>query len=292
MQTDRIGVNAVGLIFEKIGFAFREQPIEDYGIDAIIERRVSGKPSGELIGVQIKSGVSFFNEVKNNKVIYRGKLSHYNYWLNYSLPVILVLYNPETELCIYELINQKKIEKTDRGWKIEIDCSNELEKSEIALTAICSRQSEYQTRLNTLAFSKGLMALAEQGELIAEIMEWVNKSSGRGEFILKKVDSDGNETLLSERTIFGFGLKSYEEVIQELFPWANIEVDELFYDMYGDKEFIEYSRNGRKIYPCENRAGEVDFYRLILSLNEVGKSFLTLNTFLNEGEMYHVRFDQ
>lgn len=148
----------------------------------------------------------------------------------------------------------------------------------------------YQTRLNTLAFSKGLMALAEQGELIAEIMEWVNKSSGRGEFILKKVDSDGNETLLSERTIFGFGLKSYEEVIQELFPWANIEVDALFYDVHGDKGFIEYSRNGRKIYPCENRAGEVDFYRLILSLNEVGKSFLTLNTFLNEGKMYPVRF--
>lgn len=98
--------------------------------------------------------------------------------------------------------------------------------------------------------------------------------------------------MLSERTIFGFGLKSYEEVIQELFPWANIEVDELFYDVHGEKEFIEYSRNGRKIYPCENRAGEVDFYRLILSLNEVGKSFLTLNTFLNEGEMYHVRFDQ
>ena len=78
MQTDRIGVNAVGLIFEKIGFAFREQPIEDYGIDAIIERRVSGKPSGKLIGVQIKSGASFINEVKNNEVIFRGKLSHYN----------------------------------------------------------------------------------------------------------------------------------------------------------------------------------------------------------------------
>lgn len=39
MQTERIGVAAVNLIFEEMGFVFREQPIEDHGIDAIIEER-------------------------------------------------------------------------------------------------------------------------------------------------------------------------------------------------------------------------------------------------------------
>lgn len=38
-NVSRVGVYEIGSIFEHIDFAFREQPIEDYGIDAIIERK-------------------------------------------------------------------------------------------------------------------------------------------------------------------------------------------------------------------------------------------------------------
>ena len=38
---ERIGVLECGVAFQKIGFMFREQPIGDYGIDAIIETRES-----------------------------------------------------------------------------------------------------------------------------------------------------------------------------------------------------------------------------------------------------------
>ena len=92
----RVGVSGVSSIFEKIGYAFREQSVEDYGIDAIVEERSNNGLTGKLIGVQIKSGESFFKEVKENKVIFRGKMRHYEYWTHYSLPVIIVLYNPET----------------------------------------------------------------------------------------------------------------------------------------------------------------------------------------------------
>lgn len=57
-NVSRVGVYEIGSIFEHIDFAFREQPIEDYGIDAIIEKRTSKALSGKLIGVQIKSGSS------------------------------------------------------------------------------------------------------------------------------------------------------------------------------------------------------------------------------------------
>ena len=36
-QTARIGVSAAQLLFVKLGFIFREQSIEDYGIDAHIK---------------------------------------------------------------------------------------------------------------------------------------------------------------------------------------------------------------------------------------------------------------
>ena len=96
---ERIGVLECGAAFQKIGFMFREQPIGDYGIDAIIETRDDKYLSGKLIAVQIKSGDSYFKEQKDNCVIYRGDIKHYYYyWLNHSLPVIIV---PSSVLTIF-----------------------------------------------------------------------------------------------------------------------------------------------------------------------------------------------
>jgi hypothetical protein len=286
MQTERIGVSAVSLMLEEMGFVFREQVIEDYGIDAIIEERKPGYLSGKLISVQIKSGESYFSG-KDKATFYIDE-KHYNYWLNYSIPVILVLYNPISKLCIYEKVEKDKLIKTDNAWKIEIPLSNLLSDAGEALRNI--GQSEYQRKLSTLALSKYLMILADDGELILEVLEWVNKSSGRGEFILKRVDYDANETVLSEKTIWGFGLRPYDRVIRELFPWAEIEVDYDFYDMHEDRNFVMAARDGKKIYPYENRVGEVDAYRLKLDLNEIGRSFLIMDQFLNEGRMYNITF--
>lgn len=290
MSTERIGVHEVGSIIEKMGFAFREQPVEDYGIDAIIEERQSGYLSGKLIGVQIKSGPSYFSKERNGKVVFYVDEKHYSYWLNYSIPVILVLYNPDTGLCIYETVEAGKMFKTKKGWKIDIPLTNHLSSAIDALKNIASSQDEYHKRLSTLALSTDLMELADNGELILEVLEWVNKSSGRGEFILKKVDSNGNEIVLVENTIFGFGLKAYENVIQELFPWADIKVDDDFYDKYADRDLIDNSMLESDIYPYENRAGEVDAYRLKLGVNEIGNAFFVLNYFLNNGNMYNVVF--
>lgn len=286
MQTERIGVYTIASIFEEMGFVFREQPIEDYGIDAIIEERTTGYLSGKLIAVQIKSGESFFKG--KDKATFYVDEKHHEYWLNYSIPVVLVLYNPESKLCVYEIIEKEKLIKTDKAWKVEIPLTNLLSTAADALRNI--GQSEYQRRLSTLALSKHLMELAEEGELVLEVLEWVNKSSGRGEFTLKRVDYDMVETILYERTALGFGLKPYEDVIQEIFPWASIEVDYDFYDMNEDRDFVMATRHGRDIYPYENRAGEVDVYRLKLGINEIGRSFIIMDEFLNEGKMYHFKF--
>ena len=40
-SSERQGVSIVSCVFESMGFAFREQPIEDFGIDAIVEERES-----------------------------------------------------------------------------------------------------------------------------------------------------------------------------------------------------------------------------------------------------------
>lgn len=290
---ERIGVYECAAAFHKIGFMFREQSIGDYGIDAIIETRGDRYLSGKLIAVQIKSGDSYFREQKDNCVIYRGDPRHYDYWLNHSLPVIIVLYSPTTGALIWECVNRKTARRCQDGWKISIPCSQTISASKEILYDLANKQSEFTTRWTSLVLAKEWMLQIEAGgSLILEVEEWINKSSGRGKFILKSGDEDETETVLFERELLGFGLKSYEAVIEELFPWADIEVDTDYYEIHMDEDYERRMKLWMdlpelpKIYPYRNSAGEVDFYRLRMTLNEVGRSFIELEHFLETGKCY------
>ena len=80
MSVERIGVSSVEKIINQMGMIFREQPVDDYGIDAQIEIVENKCATGKLIAVQIKSGNSYFKELTPNSIIYRGKRKHYDYW--------------------------------------------------------------------------------------------------------------------------------------------------------------------------------------------------------------------
>lgn len=308
VNIERIGVHKCASIFEELGFMFREQTVGDYGIDAIIELKDNDYLSGKLIAVQIKSGDSYFSEIKGGNVVFRGNIKHYDYWINHSLPVIIVLYSPASDKCIWEVINKQTAQRCQNGWKINIPYDQSLENSRNQLQNLANKQSDYERRWNSLVIAKEwMLETIKQGESILEVQEWINKSSGRGTFILK-VEEKGREKILFERDMFGFGTKKYELVIQELFPWADVKIDEEFYkenmeeDCYykrdltdrtlaakfgkkGD-ELLKYSDILPKIYPYRNGAGEVDFYRLKLTLNQVGKSFIEMEHFLETGKCY------
>lgn len=80
MSIERIGVSSTEKIINQLGMIFREQPTDDYGIDAQIETMENGCATGKLIAVQIKSGESYFNEITNDYIIYRGERKHYEYF--------------------------------------------------------------------------------------------------------------------------------------------------------------------------------------------------------------------
>jgi hypothetical protein len=125
--TDRIGVHKVGLAFlQEFGWIEREQPISDYGIDMHIEIVENGIPTGQLIAVQIKSGESYFNKIREGKIIYRGKKRHLDYWQFHSIPVLIVLYHPKDDKIYWEKILVKNTIDTGKGWKIGIPMTNVL----------------------------------------------------------------------------------------------------------------------------------------------------------------------
>lgn len=135
------------------------------------------------------------------------------------------------------------------------------------------------------------MKLAEEKNIIVEVREWINKTSGRGDFIIITIDNTGVTKELFGNTVMGFVCRPYDEVLPEIFPWADLVLDKDYYESQGDQEYILYKKcESPDIYPYRNTAGEVDWYQFRLVLNEVGKAFLTMDDFLSDGRMYNIRF--
>lgn len=127
--TERIGVHKFALtILQDFNWIEREQPISDHGIDFQVEIVDDGCPTGMLYAIQVKSGKSYFNESTEKIIVFRGEKKHLCYWIDYSLPVVLVLFNPEDDNLYWNFVNNENTIETDKAWKIEIPKTNILSK--------------------------------------------------------------------------------------------------------------------------------------------------------------------
>jgi hypothetical protein len=88
---------------------FREQPFDDYGIDALVEIVEDGFVSGKLFALQIKSGLGWFRNPSSNGWWYRPHAGHALYWKNHSVPVVVVIYNPETGTCYWQVVSDDSL---------------------------------------------------------------------------------------------------------------------------------------------------------------------------------------
>jgi Domain of unknown function (DUF4365) len=125
-RTARIGITGTQLIFQKLGCIFREQPKEDYGIDAHVEFIENCQATGKLIALQIKSGDRYFKEKKGNNIIFRGENKHLEYWQNHSLPVIVVLYKDSENTAYWQAVNNNTVQRTEKGWKLLIPLDRQV----------------------------------------------------------------------------------------------------------------------------------------------------------------------
>ncbi|MBI9040199.1 DUF4365 domain-containing protein [Lutibacter sp.] len=301
-NTERIGVNKVESIFLK-DFEWIPRTIfqSDVGIDMTVEVAENGNPIGQYLAIQIKTGESYFQEDQLGDIIYRGSLDHLDYWLNHSLPVIIILHNPKTDLTIWQEIKNDKITRTAKGWKVEIPKTKTLDINHKIKLLNTNKLPLYLQRFQKIASDKNLIKfINDDGLLILEIDEWINKTSGKAEFrIIKSIDSE--DVLISKTGYYHFNNSTS---LQILFPWAEFEVDEEYYEQQEEDEFMEnygiwdpedkcyigtyedfhkMRKDYPKIRPLEDGSGEIHFYRLFFNLNSLGKSFLEMDNFMNFG---------
>lgn len=299
-KTDRLGVSKLDFFFSNFGWLFREQPIHDYGIDAQVEIVVNDQPTGDLIAIQVKSGKSYFTETTEANIIYRTDDSHIGYWTAHCLPVIIVLYDPDADTLYWEQVSGETYISTGKGWKIAVPKDKILTEESLAELCSITQPPPYIQNLNKLRLDKKWIDLLADGESVyVEFEDWVNKSLPRHTIT---IGCEGESKKEQWPTIYGHR-GSMEGFISYLFPWADFETDEDAHreylesvwadECYGgyDKEddIVIYTESfeswnkgpTEKIAPVSDE-GEVVGYRLMLSLNEIGRAFLTLNEFLEE----------
>jgi hypothetical protein len=291
-------------IEDGLGWLFRAQPTEDYGIDAHAEVVDGEEVSGKLLALQIKGGTSWFREPGPNGWWFRPDAEHVQYWRDHSLPVIVVLYHPETGRCHWQRVSQETLVETSAGgWKLLVPEAQVLDNSARAPLQAPAEGDPYELRLRELRLAKPWMDLLESGiRLVVDFEEWINKTSGRGSASIGIDHEDGKEPEELVTWHFFPGPASYDEAVPKLFAWAHADVheetyDDAEYDQYknecliwdeGDplysETFEEWRRNGvaEGIRPYADD-GEVAYSRIELTLNELGKAFLILDKFATEG---------
>lgn len=192
---------------------------------------------------------------------------------------------PKTNSTFWQFINQTTVEKTKKGYKVIIPKIHNLDNnhSKYKIEEIINEKS-LNGKISKLFFDKELMQfINDGGKIVIQTEEWVNKSLGRGKFEVILIHQSKEETVREWRLFYTYAL---EQILEQFFPWAEIGIDEEFYEEnFDDSVYYVFPKQWiqtHEIYPFTIHAGEVGLYRLQLSLNSIGKAFLEIHDYLTE----------
>lgn len=303
-KQDRKGIAAVQqIIVSGFEWIFREQPTDDYGIDAQIEIVEDDAATGELLAAQIKTGPSYFKKETDEGWWYPLDKDDLSYWLEHALPVAVIICDPVTKTAYWQTVNENTVVTGKRGGKkLLIPKEQELSQRSKYELGRAAEGKPYELRVRKLRLSLPWMKLLQSGRrLLLEADEWVNKSSGRGDVQIVSVDEANEDRVELGGWFIMVGLRPYEEVLPSLFPWADAVLHEETYDEADyeawEAECVRYDREGDRfvsepfedwvigregdgsLRPYSNSANEVDHWRLELVLNDLGRSFLAVDEY-------------
>jgi hypothetical protein len=263
-QTERLGIATVQLIFTELGWTFREQPVSDFGIDAQVEFKEGDRPTGRLLALQIKSGASYFKR-RGQGYVYHGSQRHLDYWTNHSLPVFIILHDPDSKLTLWQKIDRDLITEKESGeWSIDIPGNNILDASAVPYLRHGTARDPASRRRVRMALDLPLIeqfrGWESDGLVFMKVQEWVNKSLTFRSPTVVLGDPDGEIALEMGASLPVSDINDYMNI---LFPWLD-------YD-YADE--------------LERDPPELQVHVLEVKLNALGHAFLGVEDFYREGSV-------
>jgi ribA/ribD-fused uncharacterized protein len=223
--TSNVGVHLVGFaVTKELGFVFREKPVSDIGIDGEIEIREADKSHGRLIATQIKTGASYLKNRTRTGYVYRGSTTQLRYWLNYAVPVLLILCDPERRECWWQLIDLDKIQFHEgEAWSIEIPFANRLDSS--AADDIRKIASRFQKRdILDLLFKHWLVESSYYQLVLANVLE-----SPRDYHWISYLGRKQDQFIMADYVLADLATFRLED-IQEMIEWAESNHRDFGYD--------------------------------------------------------------
>jgi hypothetical protein len=184
-KSDRTGAGGVAIVTTIVNlemawiYRAQDQSGTDYGVDAQFEvTDDEGVETGRLIGVQVKSGQSYFREKTAEGFINRPSDRHVRYWAAYGLPVILVLVDPKTRAAYWTYT--ATVEKTPQGWKLLVPRNQRLgPHAKAELSAIAVGEGTERTRAKTEERERESALEARVEELEAALASYVAALAAR-----------------------------------------------------------------------------------------------------------------
>lgn len=259
---ERVGVNAVEAIFlNDFKWIFREQQVSDFGIDAQVEVVESDQPTGRLIGLQIKAGSSYFVKRGGDFVFY-GEHRHLEYWTRHSLPVFLILHNPETGLTLWQKIERHLVTETSKGWSIIVPAANILSAAQKSFFLLGPKDPSSIRRSNLALDYEVIQFVAAHerpDEIWLEVEDWVNKTLNiRG---LKLFFDDFEKEEADIEFDFMAPTRGISDLMARYYPWLDFE----------------------HVQTTETMSSEVEVHILRVWLSEIGKSFIVVEEYFANG---------
>lgn len=215
INTEREGVSTVQrIVYKDLGWIFREQTVDDFGIDAEIEVAGQKYPTGKMIAVQIKSGTSYFSNPTEEGFTFGFDEKHKKYWLGHVLPVVVLLYHPDRQECIWEIVNEFTVKKTSgKGYKLVIPKEKRFGESK-------------KIELLILAYSQNIADLAEDIDELDVDKQTVFSMLDDGQKIIfdeARIEID-KKSASSDKVLFEFKREEFSDFVSAT-KWFDINND-------------------------------------------------------------------
>lgn len=209
---ERIGVHAIGLFFEKLGWSFRERQHSDFGIDADVEQKLNGKRTNRHIALQIKAGKSYLKIKQNGKITFSIDPWHYSYWLQSDRPVLILLYDPDTEKIYWEQVKLAIIQQAEKHKKIEISASNFLRNDSINefddIIETYVKHNIYNVDLAYVTYEYSIACIQEYSNSVKDLVGQFNNFRSK---IQSHFTNPQTDKLCLQLDVFGIDIQKHIE---------------------------------------------------------------------------------
>jgi len=200
----------------ELGWVYRPVHREsDFGIDGFVDVVTNGCVTGRGLAVQIKCGDSYVSKTTDGGIRYEGSNRHLNYYLNHSIPVVLVVLSSNCDEGYWVKFDMARTNRTSTGWWIEIPRKNLLDQSVAVLwSQIAGPAEDYSEQVQTLWAMDAVLASTDfraitipaeeihqcSMEFITELLSRLSKTRelvlanrGKLEIFFPEYDSDPRE---------------------------------------------------------------------------------------------------